>query len=313
VSLAIGLDKDSDIRLAYGRGISRPDPQFLTAATNVDVSTIPPTITFGNPALKAEHANDYDVLYERFLNPVGAIRAGFFYKSITDPIVQLRSGPTHFSPQCTLQFSAVGCFVSQAGNAGHAHITGVEVSFEQHFTYLPGFLKGLGVFANYSYATSQATNVDPGFRNDRPALLRQAPNTWNISPTYDRGRLSLRLGLTYNGPNIFQYAFTSCQNGQTVNADGTCNVNPNDPNNTSPAPTPGGIAGPGGDIYLFAHFQVDAQGSFRLGKGWSFLAEALNLNNEVFGFYQGSQQYFIQREFYKPTYTFGFRWDRAER
>jgi hypothetical protein len=27
----------------------------------------------------------------------------------------------------------------------------------------------------------------------------------------------------------------------------------------------------------------------------------LNLNNEVFGFYQGSTQYPIQREFYKPT------------
>ncbi len=33
-----------------------------------------------------------------------------------------------------------------------------------------------------------------------------------------------------------------------------------------------------------------------------------NLNNEVFGVYQGSPQYFIQR---KPTYEFGFRWDMS--
>ena len=33
----------------------------------------------------------------------------------------------------------------------------------------------------------------------------------------------------------------------------------------------------------------------------------LNLNNEVFGFYQGSPQYQIQREFYNRTIMFGLR------
>ena len=281
-SLQIGLDRNSDIRLAYGRGISRPDPQFLTTATSLDSSTFPPTVTVGNPALKPEHANNYDLLYERYLNPVGAIRAGFFYKSLTDPIVNLLSAPQPF-PSCP----QAACFVSQAGNAGTAYIAGVEFSFEQHFTYLPGFLGGLGLLANYSYTTSQANNVNPGNRTDSPALLRQAPNTWNVSPTFDRGRLSLRVGMAYNGPNIYQYAFV----------DGVR----------------GGIKGPFGDVYLFPHFQMDAQASYRLGKGWTALFQGLNLNNEVFGFYNGSPQYFIQREYYGPTYTFGFRWDLGGR
>jgi len=34
----------------------------------------------------------------------------------------------------------------------------------------------------------------------------------------------------------------------------------------------------------------------------------LNLNNEVFGFYNGSPQYFNQREYYRPTVAAGFRW-----
>jgi hypothetical protein len=54
---------------------------------------------------------------------------------------------------------------------------------------------------------------------------------------------------------------------------------------------------------------VDAQASVYLGKGLTAIASGLNLNNAVFGFYQGSRQYFIQREFYQPTYTFGLRWD----
>jgi hypothetical protein len=34
----------------------------------------------------------------------------------------------------------------------------------------------------------------------------------------------------------------------------------------------------------------------------------LNLNNEVFGFYNGSPQYMVQREYYRPTVSAGFRW-----
>jgi hypothetical protein len=40
----------------------------------------------------------------------------------------------------------------------------------------------------------------------------------------------------------------------------------------------------------------------------SLIVSGLNLNNEVFGFYQGSSQYMIQREYYQPTYSFGLRW-----
>jgi TonB-dependent receptor len=277
VSARIRLDSgdNSALRLVYARGLSRPDPSFLTTAQTVDNSTTPPTTTIGNPAVHAEHANNFDVLYERYLHPLGAIQAGFFYKQISGPIV------------LDLTLGSVGPpvvnNVVQAVNAGSAYITGVEFSFTQHFTYLPGMLSGLGLFANYSYATSKAHNVNPGNRTDSPALLRQAPHTWNISPTFDRGRLSLRSGISYNGANIFAYAFT----------DGA----------------PGGIKGPSGDQYLYPHYQVDAQGSVYLGKGLTAIVSGLNLNNEVFGFYQGSSQYFIQREYYKPTYTFGLRWE----
>jgi hypothetical protein len=117
------------------------------------------------------------------------------------------------------------------------------------FAYLPGLLSGLGVSANYSHTWSQVTGVSP-LRNDSPALLRQAPNTWNISPTYDRGRLSIRVGLAYNGANIFQYAY------KPFLPDGTPNPN-----------SLGGLHGPTGDQYLYSHFQVDAQGSFRIRRG----------------------------------------------
>jgi hypothetical protein len=55
---------------------------------------------------------------------------------------------------------------------------------------------------------------------------------------------------------------------------------------------------------------VDAQVSYRLphGHGIHFIVSMLNLNNEVFGFYQGSEQFPIQREYYSRTISGGLRW-----
>jgi TonB-dependent receptor len=302
-SFRMRLDRqnNSDLRFVYARGLSRPDPSFLTTATSLDNSTTPATVTIGNPALKPEHGNNFDVLYERYLTPLGSIQVGFFYKRLSNPIVSLLSGPRP-SAGCP----SPTCYVNQAANSGSAHIAGLELAFQQHFTYLPGFLSGLGVSANYSYATSQARNVNPGSRLDSPSLLRQAPNTFNISPTYDRGRLSLRAGMAYNGANIFSYFFTACQGGEKVQPNGVCIPNATD---LIPDPTLLGVKGPLGDVYLYSHFQVDAQGSLYLGKGLTAMVSGLNLNNEVFGFYQGSSQFPTQREYYKPTYSFGLRWE----
>jgi hypothetical protein len=82
----------------------------------------------------------------------------------------------------------------------------------------------------------------------------------------------------------------------------------------APGPTAGGLKGPNGDTYLYAHFQIDMQGSVRLEKGFTFIGAILNVNNEVFGFYNGTAPYMIQREFYRPTYALGLRWSpRHER
>ena len=271
VALRYRITNNSGIRLVYGRGLSRPDPQDQTSAVSFDGVN---TYTIGNPALKPEHANNYDVLYEQYLNPVGMFQAGFFYKDLADPIIGTISKPTS-GPYASN-------FVSQPGNAGSAHVMGFEAAYIQHLSFLPGGLRGLGISANYSYTTSEARGL-AGTPNHR-ALLRQAPNTWNVSPTYDRPRLSLRAGLSYNGASIFQYYDPSGDSGNL------------------------GPRGPAGDTYLYPHLQMDAQGSYRLWRGLSVLAYGLSMNNDVFGFYNGQPQYVLQREFYKPTYAIGFRY-----
>jgi TonB-dependent receptor len=293
VSLRYAFTPNTNLRLAYGRGLSRPDPQDIAQAVTFTTTGSPGsqknTATFGNPDLRAETADNFDVLVEHYLNPFGIISAGYFYKRLSDPIVTQSFVLQNFQPSPT---ATQGTYtVTQPINAGSAWISGFEAAYLQHLTFLPGKLGGFGISANYAYTDSQAKGL-PG-RSDNPRLLRNAPNTWNLSPTYDRGRVSIRVGLSYNQANV---AFYSFQDG-TPTLDGTPS-----------SPTPGGLKGPFGDGYFYSHLQVDAQGSLRLTHGLTFVMYGLNLTNEVFGFYQGSPEFMIQREYYTPTIAAGFRW-----
>ena len=276
-SLRFALTNNTNLRLVYSRGLARPNPQDMAQAGTADDTANPVIVSLGNPNLKAERADNVDILIEHSINPFGLIEAGYFYKNLTDPIV------THTcNPPATCPGFPPNTVVTQPLNAGSAWINGFEAAYIQHLTFLPGMLRGLGFSGNYGYTASRAS-LGPDFsRSDHPRLLRNAPHTWNVSPTYDRGRVSIRVGLSYNAANIAAYGFT----------DGA----------------PGGITGPFGDNYFYAHLQVDAQGSVRMARGLSFVMYGLNLNNEVFGFYNGSPQFMVQREFYKPTVAAGFRW-----
>jgi TonB-dependent receptor len=287
-SIRYGITQNDYLRLSYARGLSRPDPQDIaqsvTFTTTGSPGSLKNTATLGNPSLRAETGDNIDVLFEHYLKSFGMISGGFFYKNLTDPIVTKTFVLNNFQPS---PIAPQGTYtVTQPVNSGSAWISGFEAAYTERFPFLPGRFSGLGVSANYGYTDSRITGL--AGRSDQPRLLRNAPNTWNLSPTYDFGRVSLRAGLSYNQANISSYNFQDGTGGSDT--------------------TPGGLKGPFGDIYFYSHLQVDAQGSLRLAHGLNFVMYGLNLTNEVFGFYQGSPTYMIQREFYRPTIAAGFRW-----
>jgi TonB-dependent receptor len=285
VALKFAATASDNLRFIYARGLSRPDPQDFAQAVDVTPGggngTYKYAATLDNPSLLAETGDGLDVLYDHYFGTFGVFSAGYFYKYLHHPIVSQVSACLVAS--CIPPGAPTGGSyqITQPVNAGHGWITGVEVAYLQHFSSLPGAWAGLGLSANYGHTASRAFGIPN--RSDHPMLPRTSPNAFNISPTYDRGRVSLRLGVSYNQANIQLYQFT----------DGTA----------------GGINGPLSDFYFYSHVQVDAQGSVRMNHGLTVLAQALNLNNEVFGFYQGSPQYMIQREYYQPTYSLGLRWE----
>jgi TonB-dependent receptor len=290
------LGSNTNLRLAYGRGISRPNFSDTVPSVQVDPNASPKSLVLGNQNLLPTKANNYDILVEHYFRPLGILQGGFFYKSLTDPIYPTVS----FVPLSDPNFP--GYLRNQSINGPSAHIAGVEMAWQQRLSFLPGLLNGLGVAANYSYTTSRVTFPDgfssavPGGqgRIDHPTLQRQAPNTWNLGFTYDKRRFSMRFGVSHNDANLFAYGYVHDPTVTGVDKDPIL-----------------GIKGPLGDQYLYAHTQVDIQGSYRMYRGLEMVVSGLNLTNEVFGFYTGSPIYPNQREFYKPTVIFGMRWSSA--
>src|SRR5262249_58279178 len=72
-----------------------------------------------------------------------------------------------------------GVPVTQEVNGTNSHIAGFEVSYQQHFTFLPGPLKALGAMTNYSYTASRVKSL-PG-RPDSPALQCQVTRALQLN------------------------------------------------------------------------------------------------------------------------------------
>jgi len=168
-----------------------------------------------------------------------------------------------------------GYYGTRPENGGGGHLVGFELDWAQHLTFLPGALAGFGFDANYTHVTSSVA-VDTVGRT--APLLRQAPDLANLALTYERGRLSSRVAWTYNGANIASYS--------------------------------DGSATAGGDTYFYAHSQIDGSVILNLTPWAQLQAQVLNLNNAVFGFFNGTPNHAfnIQREYYGRTYYVGMKY-----
>ncbi|HXM39207.1 MAG TPA: TonB-dependent receptor [Gemmatimonadales bacterium] len=272
VQLRYAVDPETNIRLAVTRGISRPNYPDLapnqsgnTCATCANQPSLS-GFTTGNPNLKAQYAWNYDLLAAHYLTTVGVISGGVFYKSLRDVILTRQ-----------LTYTGPGPFNGYVGyapeNGGSGRLFGFEATWTQRFVFLPGWLAGFGIDANYTHTSSKVL-VDPVSGRQAP-LLRQAPNIANVYATYDKWPFSARLGWTFNGAMIAYYG------------DGT--------------PTPSG------DTYFYQHGQFDGSIVYNATPDVQIQAQVLNINNAVFGFYKGTpdHRYNIQREYYRQTFFLG--------
>lgn len=248
--LRYALDANTNLRLALTRSMARPNYEDLVPYQVVNRED--EELERGNSLLKPTLSANVDVMVERYLASVGVLSGGFFYKKLNDYIY------THTFKESGGAFD--GYEVEQPVNGGDATLWGFEAAWQQQFSTLPGWLSGFGLYANYTYADSEAEVIG---RADKPTLPGQAKHMGNVAVSYEKRGFSGRLALNVHGTYMDE-----------VGDD------------------------PADDIYFDRHSQLDLSLSQQIRPNARVFLEVLNLTNEPLRAYQGSRDRPVQQEYY---------------
>ena len=236
------LTSQLKVRAAYYQGVGRPNPANLASGETRNDNTNPPTVSRGNPDLKARTADSYDVSLEYYLpDNDGLIALAAFRKEISDEI---------FTGTRSETIDGVLVDVTQPINVADATISGVEFSVVKNtFEFLPGPLKGLGGSFNYTWFDGETDVVAPNGTSRTLDRLPQQPDfTLNASLFYAYGPSETRL--------------TFARVGEIYTAVNT------------------GATGAAGDRFDVEFDQLDLQTRFRLSESLQLIGEVRNLTDE---------------------------------
>ena len=196
--LVYGLGPRSNIRLAYSRSIGRPTFTQLSPSTLRNYAS--QRLSEGNPHLKPMLSNNLDLLVEHYFMNVGQFTVGLYYKELSDFVYSFTDIIGPYGIDGEGQYS--GWRWSTYLNGEEATVYGLEVSWQQNLSFLPGILGNFGTYANYSYAYSEAELDRPG--NTR--LRSQRPHVVNAGLDYNQGGFSGQLSYRWGAPSISSYS-----------------------------------------------------------------------------------------------------------
>jgi TonB-dependent receptor len=182
VHLRYRLTPMTNIRLAWTNGFSRPPYQAYAPYKWINPDD--EEIVAGNPDLEPTTSMNLDFMVEHYFQGIGIAAGGFFYKNLKDII---------YESQFEIEGGVYdGWDQEQFINGGDATLYGFEVNWHQELSFLPGWMSGFGIFANYTHTWAETDLLGrEGF------LPGQAGDVGNFSIQYEKYGLSIRLSANY--------------------------------------------------------------------------------------------------------------------
>lgn len=138
--------------VSFSESIQRTNLANMTGLATINEEAL--TGSIPNPELKPEHGRNYSARLEYYFKSVGVIAAGVFMSDISDLQYQRTQTPAE---EIGLGDEYPGYLFTSWDNAGKFKVEGFELEYNQQLTFLPGVLRGLGIFGNYT----QVKNSDP--------------------------------------------------------------------------------------------------------------------------------------------------------
>lgn len=179
MNLRYELTKGLYLRGAASKTLTRPD--FSQMSPSLTLNTVQFNGSAGNPSLHPVRADNYDIALEKYISKTTAVYLTGFLKKVDGFIANVTNTET---------YGGTAYQVTRPFNTGAADITGFEVGYQQFYDFLPGWLSGLGLQANYTYIESDVA----GSSLPLQGLSR---NSYNIIGMYEKGPLSARLAYNW--------------------------------------------------------------------------------------------------------------------
>jgi TonB-dependent receptor len=185
------------VRASYAENIGRPSIGQLIPRTTVNYDN--QTISTSNPSLEPQWAKNFDLSGELYFEPAGLFSVGLFQKDIRKFIYTAGGAVVGSGSDNGFDGEYAGFALTTQYNGGFAKVKGLEVGYNQQFTFLPGVWKGFGAFANATwmnargnYGTGNAIALAPN-----PRIAGFNPFIANAGVSYIRGRWNLRATFNY--------------------------------------------------------------------------------------------------------------------
>lgn len=169
----------------------------------------------GNPNLEPIEATNFDLSFEYYFGDDGQFTVSTFYKDLKNIIVY----GTETTGVMTFDGFDVPIVANTNLNLNDGEVQGVEFAYQQFFTELPGLFGNLGLQANLTLLSSEATALTPvqdadgdgaeGFltvyRWGIEDLLGLSDTSYNLIGIYQDDRFEARLAYNWRSEYVSSY------------------------------------------------------------------------------------------------------------
>ncbi len=301
-NLAFEITDTLMLRAGWAKVMARP--MLANLAPSITGLTTPTalgsvgSLTIGNPELAPFRAKNTDISLEWYFQEGGLLSAALFKKDVSNypqtvstlGTIQDILGPDAYAAFLQTQTPQQALWLNTGGPNGGAgvyavrqfqdspggEIEGFELSYQQDFTFLPGWLKNFGMQANFTKLTSELSYiVDPGSLTApiSPQVVMGGPFTGaspksaNATLYYETPKWSARVSWAYRDRYVTTYPLAA----------GTCAPG------LLPAPQTGPCDAPLINDFVGSEAtrNIDAAVKFQATDWLQFTIEALNLTNQT--------------------------------
>jgi iron complex outermembrane receptor protein len=191
LNLVVEVTDSFLVRAAASKVMARPNGGgqatglgILSPGAAVGISGANKTVTAGNPDLNPYRAKSYDLAFEWYFAEDSLLSLALFYKDVGS-FVQIIRSTDNFSNNtqglpdivalnaCGPTVAAAACLdnwqFSVPTNTDGGEVKGFEISYQQPFSFLPGFFSHFGLILNYTGVESEITYFAP------PAIVNNVP------------------------------------------------------------------------------------------------------------------------------------------